>query len=172
MIALIGLGNPDRQYQNTRHNLGQLVILNLIQNLNLKLKTNPKLSAKIIKHQDWLIAIPTTFMNESGLAVQKILSYYKISPNHLYVIHDDLDLGVGDWKIQFDRGPAGHNGVTSVIQNLGTQSFYRLRVGIDHPSSNIPIEDYVLKPFLTSEKQIITATLDKILPDLQFLIKN
>jgi len=170
MKALIGLGNPGKTYQNTRHNLGQLIISNLILNLNLKLKTNPKLSAKITKHKNWLIAIPTTFMNNSGQAVQKILSYYKISPDNLYVIHDDLDLEVGDWKIQFDRGPAGHNGIKSVVENLGTQSFNRFRVGIGHPTNNLPVEDYVLKPFLPTEKKIITQTIDKILPEIKFLI--
>ena len=168
MKALIGLGNPGKIYQNTRHNLGANLILKLAESLSLpKFKTNPKLSAKVIKHQDWIFAVPNTFMNQSGQAVQKILSYYKISPKDLYIIHDDLDLGVGDYKIQFDRGPAGHNGVKSVIENLATQTFNRVRIGIDHPPVNISVEDYVLKPFLPAEKKIIALTIDKILPDLK-----
>ena len=171
MKALIGLGNPDKIYQNTRHNLGANLILKLLKNLSLStLKTNLKLSAKILQHQDWIIAIPQNFMNKSGQMVQKILSYYKISPDHLYVVHDDLDLKVGDYKIQFDRGPAGHNGIKSIIQSLDTQSFNRIRIGIDHPPANIAVENYVLKPFLSNELLIIDKTIDKILPEIKKLI--
>ena len=168
MYALIGLGNPGKTYQNTRHNLGSGLVTKLLQSLSLPtLKDNPKFSAKIIKHQDWIFAVPAVYMNESGLSVQKILSYYKISPNDLYVVHDDLDLRVGDWKIQFDRGPAGHNGVKSIIENLNTQAFNRIRVGIDHPPANIAVEDYVLKPFSSAEKKIISETIDKIFPEIK-----
>jgi PTH1 family peptidyl-tRNA hydrolase len=166
MYALIGLGNPGKIYQNTRHNLGTNLISKLLGELSL-----PK-SNKPVKYRDWIIAIPTIYMNQSGLAVQKILSYYKIVPENLYVAHDDLDLKVGDYKIQFDRGPAGHNGIKSIIENLGTQAFNRIRIGIDHPSANIAVEDYVLKPFLSAEKSIINQTIDKILPEIKNLFEN
>lgn len=150
MKLFIGLGNPGKKYQNTRHNLGQAIVQRLID------KYGPK-------NQDSIFAITDSFMNESGRAVQKILHFYKISPANLYLIHDDLDLGVGEYKIQFDRGPAGHHGVESIIQSLGTQAFNRIRIGIGKPTTPISPEDYVLQPFTSQEKAIIDQTIDKIL---------
>jgi PTH1 family peptidyl-tRNA hydrolase len=101
-------------------------------------------------------------MNNSGITIQKICQFYKISSQDVYVVHDDLDLPTGESKIQFDRGPAGHNGIKSIIEHLHTQAFHRLRIGIDKPNSPIPTEDYVLQPFSPSEQEIIKQTLDKI----------
>ena len=113
-------------------------------------------------------------MNNSGVSVKKVADYYKIPPENIYLIHDDLDLGVGEWKLQFNRGPAGHNGVISTIEHLGTQAFWRIRIGIDHPQNGEAafdaVEDYVLRPFTKEEKVIIAETTDKItrsvIPDL------
>ena len=174
MKAFIGLGNPDKKYQNSRHNLGANVILNLFGDLQLNPKSHPKLSAAIATHQNppSILATPTTYMNSSGQAVQKILHYFKIVPDHLYIIHDDLDLGVGDYKIQFDRGPAGHKGIKSIINHLGTQAFHRIRIGINHPQDSTPPESYVLRPFTPAEKRIISATIDKIIPKVKTLLKK
>ena len=116
-------------------------------------------------------------MNNSGVSVQKIANFYKIEPQDIYLIHDDLDLPVGGWKLQFDRGPAGHNGVISTIEQLGTQAFWRYRVGIGHPrldddssedgpTNNIPVENYVLQPFTAEEKQKIKTVIDKITQEI------
>jgi PTH1 family peptidyl-tRNA hydrolase len=107
-------------------------------------------------------------MNESGIALQKVAAFYKISPENIYIIHDDLDLPVGEWRLQFDRGPAGHNGVKSVIENLGTQAFWRIRIGIGKPEFD-NAEEYVLKPFSKEEKVIIRGTIDKILTEIEKL---
>jgi len=170
MKAFIGLGNPGRKFITTRHNLGANIILSLIQHLQLDLRNFPKLSASTIKHQNNILAIPSTYMNNSGQSVQKILNYFKIIPANLYIIHDDLDLGVGDYKIQFDRGPAGHNGIKSIIDYLGTQAFHRLRVGIDHPVDNKPTETYVLQSFTFTQRPIINQTIDKIIPEIKNLM--
>jgi len=146
MKLFIGLGNPGKKYENTRHNVGHMVIDHLPQEKNI-LKSD-------------------TYMNESGIFVQKQVHFYKINLNNLYVIHDDLDLPVGEYRLQFDRGPAGHHGVESIIQHLGTQTFNRIRVGIGHPPSNIPVEDYVLKPFTSEEKILINQVIDKIVAEL------
>lgn len=178
MKLIIGLGNPDKQYEKTRHNLGQNIIFNFVETFcKTSLTNKPKLLAKIYEctggpmcppNQKTLFAIPTQYMNNSGLSVQKIAQFYKISPQDIYIVHDDLDLAVGDYKIQFDRGPAGHNGIKSIIENLDTQQFNRLRIGIGKPQSNIPIEDYVLQAFTPEEKAII----DNITPKIFEEIKN
>ncbi|MBU1088580.1 aminoacyl-tRNA hydrolase [Patescibacteria group bacterium] len=172
MKLFVGLGNPEKIYQNTRHNIGANVILELSKKIKTKLNKKTKLSSQVgwgINKKN-LLAIPTTFMNNSGLAVQKLINFYKITSKNLYVIHDDLDLKVGEYKIQFDRGPAGHNGIKSIIESLNTQAFWRIRIGIDHPKNNISAEDYVLKPFSTSEKAIISQTIDKVIKEIDKII--
>ncbi len=180
MKLIIGLGNPDKKYENTRHNLGQKIVIDFLKKQNLELKKIPKLSAQLSElpcrdarsgvstkfNNKILIGITTEYMNNSGLSVQKITKFYKISPQDIYIIHDDLDLPVGDFKIQFDRGPAGHNGIKSIIENLNTQQFNRIRVGISKASDNIPVEDYVLLPFTSEEKIIIDSLIPKIFTEI------
>lgn len=168
MKLFFGLGNPDLKYQNTRHNLGSNVILNVAKDLHLIFKSHAKLSAKIAQSSH-LYAYAATYMNESGLAVQKTLNFYKIPPSDLFLIHDDLDLEVGEWKLQFDRGSAGHKGVESVVKNLGTQAFWRLRIGIGKPTDSTPVENYVLLPFTPEEQVIIDQTIDKIVKEISQL---
>lgn len=148
----IGLGNPGKIYQNTRHSIGQTIIN--------RLGDSP---------QNSLFLKTDQYMNNSGIFVQKTVNFYKITPDHLYIIHDDLDLGVGEWRLQFDRGPAGHHGVESIIQHLNTQAFWRFRVGIGR-SENIPVEDYVLKPFLPAEKVLIEEVIDKIVVEIKKIL--
>ncbi len=163
MKLYFGLGNPDTKYQNTRHNLGQMIINKIADD---KYEKFPKLKAKIFRDGDNFFAISTDYMNLSGETAQKILNYFKIDPKDFYVIHDDLDLGVGEWKAQFDRGAAGHNGVISIIENLGTQTFNRIRIGIGKPQNNIPVEDYVLQSFLPQERDIIDHIIKEIINSL------
>jgi len=148
MNLIIGLGNPGKKYASTRHNVGHMVIDNLPTQKNI-LKTD-------------------CFMNESGIFVQKQVHFYKIPPANLYIIHDDLDLPVGEYRIQFDRGPAGHHGVESIIQHLGTQAFWRIRIGIGHPEFDT-VENYVLKPFTKDESVLISQTIDKIVAEITSL---
>jgi PTH1 family peptidyl-tRNA hydrolase len=176
MKLIIGLGNPDSKYQNTRHNLGQKIIGKLLELKKINLESHSKLSAQLTEmgqgSQKILIGITDEYMNNSGVSVKKICNFYKISPQDLYVVHDDLDLEVGDYKIQFDRGPAGHNGIKSIIEHLGTQAFNRIRVGVGHPMINIPVEDYVLLPFSKEESAIIDTTVSKVVKELETIIEK
>lgn len=176
MKLIYALGNPGEKYQHTRHNLGQLILLKYCQKYNISLANKDKFSARVGESNKVIFAQSTSFMNLSGFPLQRISNFYKIDPKDILVIHDDLDLKVGDYKLQFDRSAAGHNGIKSIIDQLGTQAFYRLRVGIDHPkNSPIPemlVEDYVLLPFRPEEKQIIDSTIDKILPELDEIISS
>jgi PTH1 family peptidyl-tRNA hydrolase len=150
MKLIIGLGNPDRRYQNTRHNVGHQVIARL----------------KTFDPPQTILAVNDGFMNEAGLSTQKIVHFYKVPLDQFYLVHDDLDLPVGEYRLQFDRGPAGHHGVESVIEHLGSQAFWRVRIGIGHPQDQIPVEDYVLQPFSADEKVLISQTIDKITTEL------
>lgn len=167
MKLFVGLGNPGEKYRPTRHNLGQLIIQSLLENLGVKSNNFSKLSALIGEYQNSKLATLNSFMNESGFPVSKIVNYFKISPQDLYIIHDDLDLPVGEYRFQFDRGPAGHKGVSSIIEQLGTQAFHRIRIGIGKPTTPIAVEDYVLQPFSKEEQVIINQTIDKILQEIK-----
>lgn len=175
MKLIVGLGNPDKKYQNTRHNLGQKIITDFVQAWrDTSFITKPNLSSQIFEigqgSNKTIFAIPTEYMNNSGITVQKISQFYKISPLNIYVIHDDLDLPVGEYKIQFDRGPAGHNGIKSIIENLGTQQFNRVRIGIGKSQNNIPVEDYVLQPFSSEEKNIINTLTPEIFEEIKNIL--
>jgi len=171
MKLIIGLGNPEKKYQPTRHNLGQKIVIDYLKaEKNYRLKENHRLSAKTCETGQGIskkiFAISNEYMNNSGITVQKISHFFKIPPSNIYVLHDDIDLKVGEYKIQFDRGAAGHNGVQSIINYLNTQAFYRIRVGINKPENNIPIEDYVLETFSPEEMVIINNLLPKIFTEI------
>lgn len=177
MKLIIGLGNPDLKYQNTRHNLGQKVITEYLEDrYKSPLQEKKSLSAKIFEigesSDKKILAISLDYMNNSGTTVQKISQFYKIKPSDIFVVHDDLDLEVGDYRMQFDRGPAGHNGIKSIIENLGTQQFNRIRIGIGKPINNIQVEDYVLMPFSKSESVIIKTLIPKIFEEISQIINS
>lgn len=161
MKLFFGLGNPSKQYQNTRHNLGQIIINNFAKNNHFSLSKKSKLQSEVGEWSKNIFALSTSYMNLSGISVKKVADFYKIPPKNIYLIHDDLDLPVGEWRLQFDRGAAGHNGVKSVIENLGTQAFWRVRIGIGHPEFDNP-EEYVLKPFSKNEKKLIDSLLNEL----------
>ena len=184
MKLIFGLGNPRKTYQNTRHNLGQKIIKDFVakkynQNLNPKknldaeiFETRTGLPAGRQGSQKIIFAISTGYMNNSGIPVQKISQFYKIDSSDIYIVHDDLDLEVGDYRIQFDRSAAGHNGIKSIIENLNTQTFYRIRVGIAKPKNNIPIEDYVLQSFTSEELSVLDSTTTKIFEEISKIINS
>jgi PTH1 family peptidyl-tRNA hydrolase len=175
MKLIVGLGNPDKEYQNTRHNLGSNILQQYIKtryNSSLLLKKN--LNALIFETGQGtnkiILAISSDYMNDSGISVLKLSQFYKISPSDIYIVHDDLDLPIGEYRVQFDRGPAGHNGIKSIIENLKTQQFHRIRVGISKPINNIPTEEYVLQPFSKPESDIIKSLIPKIIKEIEKIL--
>jgi len=176
MKLIVGLGNPGEKYQNTRHNLGQKIIIDYVKSIyDSSLKEKKSLTAEIFEIGESgdkkIFAISNDYMNNSGISVQKLSQFYKISSSDIYILHDDLDLKVGEYRIQFDRGPAGHNGIKSIIEYLGTQAFNRIRIGIDKPTNNnIPIEDYVLQPFSKEELGIINTLYPKIFKEIENIL--
>jgi peptidyl-tRNA hydrolase, PTH1 family len=160
---LVGFGNPGREYQNTRHNIGFLVIDRICLKLGVsmsKLQSNALIATFKDSQNRIILAKPQTFMNLSGQAVGSLLRFYKIPVEQLLVIHDDLDLPFGSLRIRPSGGSAGQKGLGSTIERLGSSDFARVRVGIGRPPGSMDASDYVLKPFHKSETQLLDKVLD------------
>lgn len=159
MKLIVGLGNPGEKYQNNRHNSG-FMLIDYLQDNN-------------IFGTDVYYLKPKTFMNKSGDEVSRKVNYYKINPNDLVVIHDDLDLRLGEYKIQKNKGPKIHNGVNDVEQKLGYKDFWRVRIGVDNrPIENrLPGDVYVLQNFLPTEKDTLQKLFPEITKALVILVK-
>ncbi|MFH1661693.1 MAG: aminoacyl-tRNA hydrolase [Candidatus Falkowbacteria bacterium] len=175
MKIIVGLGNPGKKYENTRHNVGFMAVDAMA---NEKWKFNKKFNAEISNSENAILIKPQTFMNNSGRSVQAIMSFYKLLPKKLgvmkiknsdlsdvlTVIHDDLDIELGKYKISSDSRSAGHNGVQSIINHLKTKKIKRIRIGIKTESTqNIPTEKFVLQKFNKEEMEIINKLLSVIL---------
>jgi len=160
--VIVGLGNPGDKYEYTYHNLGMLFVKKFENNENVSPKIHTSKIFTYAKIASKTFITPLTFMNESGSAVQIALHYFKENPCHLLVIHDDSDIALGDYKIDFGKGAAGHKGVASVIHALGTKDFFRLRIGIRPPSSQEErrkkASEFVLKKIKKGELEILSHT--------------
>ncbi len=149
MIKLIvGLGNPGRQYEKTRHNAGFLFLDGLVSGANCNWVKEPRFGGFLaeisVMGGKVLLLKPDTFMNRSGQAVGKVARYYKLAPEVILVVHDELDFDVGVVRLKKDGGHAGHNGLKDIIAHLGSKEFYRLRIGIGRPSAGRDVADFVL----------------------------
>lgn len=161
MNIFIGLGNPGEKYQNNRHNAGHMFIDYLVNKLTSlrvdELKEKNKPIAKIYTSENTILAKSLTFMNESGKAIKRILNTLHVLRYTLYVVHDDLDIPLGKFKIQFANGPKLHNGIKSIEETLKTKDFWRIRIGVDNRKKEnwINGETYVLQNFLGEEKEVL-----------------
>jgi len=176
MILIVGLGNPGIKYKNTRHNVGFLVLEHLLQKLTTVEKSiweeNKKFNAEIAKVKDDLIlAKPLSFMNSSGEVVSQLLSFYKIPPFGLYLVHDVVDLPLGKLKITVDHGSAGHKGVESIMEKLGSQNFVRIRVGVGK-DRKVTTDRFVLMPFMLWEKGQLSHAVKKAVEAIEMILKE
>lgn len=150
MILIFGLGNPGKQYEKTRHNVGAGFIDYLVKKENIKLnsKYNSKIADLKIFDEKIILVKPQTYMNNSGTAVLEIKNFYKVSPSQIFLAFDDLDIPIGKYKIQYAKYPKIHNGVNDVIAKLGTDQFFFIRIGIDERTNSerkfVTGADYVL----------------------------
>lgn len=153
MKLIIGLGNPGENFNNNRHNVGKMVI--------------GKFKAEI-QRKDVVTREPDVFMNDSGSFVLKQLINYNLNPHDLYIIHDDLDIKLGEYKIQLGKGPKDNNGINDIEDKLKTKDFWRIRVGVDNRDidNRITGEQYVLEDFADEEKVIINQVISKIVTKL------
>ena len=165
MKLIVGLGNPDKEYDKTRHNVGFMVIDNYLGSVNWSNKFNALYCEKVINGEKIIFVKPLTYMNNSGNAVGEFVRYFNIDNKDILVIQDDLDLNVGDYKLKMHSSSGGHNGIKSIIASLGNQDFPRLKVGIGSVKKHEVI-DYVLGKFSKSELEVLNElfnTFDKII---------
>lgn len=173
---IVGLANPGDKYKNTRHNAGAWFVEEIIANYCAEIN---KSSSQLLKPEKKFhglfgsvdevdLLIPTTYMNDSGLAVHACAKYNKILPEAILVAHDDLDLPVGTVKLKFDGGDGGHNGVHDIINHLHTKQFHRLRIGIGRPQKETI--DYVLEPPSKADRQLINDAIKKACDVLPLLL--
>jgi peptidyl-tRNA hydrolase, PTH1 family len=173
---LVGLGNPGNEYTQTRHNVGFWWIDKLAHQHKLDLKVDKAFHGGVARwnHQGqtvWLLE-PNTFMNRSGLAVAALSRFYKIAPADILVIHDELDLPPGEVKFKQGGGHAGHNGLRSIHEELGTPDYWRLRVGIGHPGIKSEVVHWVLKKPAPVDFSLIETGIDRSLDALPFVLAS
>ena len=164
-ILLVGLGNPGPQYRYTRHNVGFVVLDRLALQFGLDFIPHKKFPpyesvSEFMRGIPAILLKPLTYMNRSGEAVASVLNFYKIPLDKLLVIHDDLDLPLGSLKFVQGGGAGGHKGIRSIIGSIGSKEFPRLKIGIGRSLSPVPIDKYVLSPFLSEEAPVIDKVLD------------
>ncbi|MGE5456103.1 MAG: aminoacyl-tRNA hydrolase [Ignavibacteriales bacterium] len=166
MRLIVGLGNPGREYSETRHNIGFLMLDAMIDKFKLDFKDkNGGLFAETNINGEKIIFLkPQKYINLSGQVIRNYVDFYKININDIFVIHDDLDLAVGKYKLRHSGGSAGHNGLKDIERCLGTQNYKRMKIGISN-NKDIDTRDYVLGKFSKSEKEQLNSTL-KIGPEL------
>ncbi len=176
MKLIAGLGNPGNIYAKTRHNIGSIIGIEFagFKSIPVKKKMFSSITGTgLIDTQDVCILLPQTFMNVSGEAVSAALNYYKLKPDDLIVIHDEIELSFGNFKTKFGGGHKGHNGLRSIIQHVGSGDFHRLRFGVGRPQDpRISVADYVLANFLPEEITTISDTLPAVYDMLMTLIQN
>lgn len=170
---IIGLANPGERYAPTRHNAGAWFIQQLANQTNLPIES--KLNAQIAKttlgssNHPVLLAVPNSYMNTSGLPVRAISQYYKIQPDEILIAHDEIDLPPGVIRIKENGGHGGHNGLKDIFKHLGTQQFWRLRIGVGRPAHSSEVQNYVLNAPNKQDREEIDSALyraEKIVPKL------
>ncbi|MBL4795747.1 MAG: aminoacyl-tRNA hydrolase [Pseudomonadales bacterium] len=174
---IVGLGNPGQQYENTRHNAGAWLIEAVAQRYNAPLKLESKYFGVTgranIDGNDVRLLFPTTFMNRSGQGVAALSQFFKIKPENILVVHDELDLEPGIIRLKTGGGHGGHNGLRDIISQLGNnKSFQRLRLCVGHPGSSDKVTGYVLGKTPKTEKELIDACIDEAVHHLPAIVNG
>lgn len=173
MWLITGLGNPGSRYEKTRHNVGFLALEEFLrrQQLEFKEKEDCRLAKGSLGDEKIVLLEPFTFMNRSGIVVRRIMQKSNISPEQLIVIHDDLDLETGKLKIRKKGSSGGHKGTESIIQNIGTQEFIRVKIGIGRDPF-VPTEKYVLSRFGKDDMRLIRETIERAADSVYVIINE
>jgi PTH1 family peptidyl-tRNA hydrolase len=164
IFMIAGLGNPEKKYFQTRHNIGFMVVDEFARRNALKF-SKPKFDAEYaslnFKQNKLFFVKPQSYMNKSGFPIQKLASYFKINISNIIVVHDDIDLLFGRIRISQDRGHGGHNGIRSIIEALGTKNFIRVRIGIANPERQNSTTGHVLGDFSKEENKSLAKFIEK-----------
>ncbi len=174
---IVGLGNPGDKYADTRHNAGEWLIARLARRFNITLNAENKFSGYVgktlINSKEIRFLVPMTFMNLSGKAVGALANFYRIKPEEILVLHDELDLPPGSVKLKLGGGHGGHNGLKDIVAALGNNNnFYRLRIGIGHPGHRDLVAGYVLNKPSPSEREALENALDEAANCVELLFKD
>ena len=174
---IVGLGNPGDKYADTRHNAGEWLIARLARRFNVTLNAENKFSGYVgktlITSKEIRFLVPMTFMNLSGKAVGALANFYRIKPEEILVLHDELDLPPGSVKLKLGGGHGGHNGLKDIVAALGNNNnFYRLRIGIGHPGHRDLVAGYVLNKPSPSEREALEKALDEATSCVELLFKD
>lgn len=174
---IVGLGNPGEKYADTRHNAGEWLIERLARRFNVSLNPENKFFGKtvrtLVNGKEVRLLVPTTFMNLSGKAVGALASFYRIKPEEILVIHDELDLPAGTAKLKQGGGHGGHNGLKDIVAQLGNNNnFYRLRIGIGHPGHRDLVAGYVLNKPSPADRDALEKVLDEATDCVEMIFKD
>ena len=174
---IVGLGNPGEKYADTRHNAGEWLIERLTRRFNVSLNPESKFFGKtartLVNGKEVRLLVPTTFMNLSGKAVGALASFYRIKPEEILVIHDELDLPAGTAKLKQGGGHGGHNGLKDIVAQLGNNNnFYRLRIGIGHPGHRDLVAGYVLNKPSPADRNALEKVLDEATDCVEMIFKD
>jgi PTH1 family peptidyl-tRNA hydrolase len=173
---IVGLGNPGSEHIQTRHNAGFWFLDSLAERLSLNFTLDKKFQSELCRYQndnfDCLLCKPQTYMNDSGKAVQALIKFYKIPINKILIVHDEIDLDVGNLRFKIGGGHGGNNGVRDIIEKVGDSNFSRLRIGIGHPGSVDKVVSYVLNKPNNDETKNILSGINIIIDEHQNLFQG
>jgi PTH1 family peptidyl-tRNA hydrolase len=173
---IVGLGNPGREYADTRHNAGFRFLDALLEGTGVPLRREPRIEGDVGRiavagKEIWLLR-PATFMNRSGEAVSRLARYYKIPATEILVAHDDLDLLPGTVRLKQGGGDGGHNGLSDVTEKLGTPEYLRVRIGIGHPGPGADVVSYVLRKAPANEQELIDTAIERARTHLEDIVRG
>lgn len=173
---IIGLGNPGSTYEKTRHNAGSWLVGRLAHKYNIQFKIDKKAQAELgdlkIDETQCKLVLPLTFMNVSGQPCRAVAQFYRIQPEEILVVHDELDLPAGCIRLKTGGGHGGHNGLKDIIAQIGSNEFHRLRIGIGHPGHRDLVHQFVLGTPSLNDKQLIEEAIDKGLAVLPMVLSG
>ncbi|MGN1270693.1 MAG: aminoacyl-tRNA hydrolase [Clostridia bacterium] len=175
MYLIVGLGNPESDYANTRHNMGFDVINRISKKCDIKVsksKFDALYGMGEIESNKVILVKPQTYMNLSGESIIQFKKFYKISNKNIIIIYDDIDLNLGDIRLKPKGGPGTHNGMKSVVQNLNTEDFIRVRVGIGAPEDKCDMINYVIGPIPKREKEVLEESIEKAADSVIEILKS
>ena len=175
MKIIAGLGNPTREYEGTRHNMGFSAIYQIADRYNIKMniaRHKALIGTGIIAGEKVMLVMPQTYMNLSGESIGEILRFYKLSPADLIILYDDIDLDVGKLRIRAKDSAGGHNGIKSIIAHIGTETFDRVRIGVGHKPEGWDLADHVLSRFSKEELPVVRDSVSRAADAIEVIISS